>query len=113
MPQTFRDFQRSPSDLTQTGRAGTIFLKGISNSSSSQLVQNAGYFVNPHPAVSCLSNVLQALRRKYEIVSSTVTLLEPASERGAAAIEELQEADGPAAELSECRQQTVQGADCV
>jgi len=78
-------------DLTQTGKAGTIFLKGISESSQLRLVQNSGYFVNPHPAVIVLSNVLHALRQKYEIVSSTVTILEPASERGVAAIEELQE----------------------
>jgi len=84
-------FPKLTIDLTQTGREGTIFLKGISESSQLRLVQNSGYFVNPHPAVIVLSNVLRALRRKFEIVSSTVTILDPASERGVAAIEELQE----------------------
>jgi aspartate-semialdehyde dehydrogenase len=73
-------------DLTQTGRAGTIYLKGLSDS---KLV--SGYFINPHPSVIVLASVLSALNRKFRIVSSTVTILEPASERGAAAIEELQE----------------------
>jgi len=78
-------------DLTQTGRPGTIFLKGLSNSSLVRMVRDSGYFINPHPAVIVLANILDALNRKFKVASSTVTILEPASERGAAAIEELQE----------------------
>jgi aspartate-semialdehyde dehydrogenase len=78
-------------DLTQTGRAGTIFLKGLSDSSLVRTVRDSGYFINPHPSVIVLANVLNLLNRNFKVESSTVTILEPASERGATAIEELQE----------------------
>src|SRR5215207_6970707 len=42
-------------DLTQTGQKGTLFLKGVSESS---LLRGAGYYINPHPAVIALGRVL-------------------------------------------------------
>lgn len=75
-------------DLTQTGREGTIFLNGVSNLN---LVKDAGYFINPHPAVIVLARLLASLHSNFGVESSTVTILEPTSERGAGAIEELQE----------------------
>ena len=75
-------------DLTQTGRDGTIFLNGVSSLS---LLQEKGYFINPHPAVIVLARVLSALHKRFGVDSASVTILEPASERVAAAIDELQE----------------------
>ncbi|HLQ78874.1 MAG TPA: Asd/ArgC dimerization domain-containing protein [Terriglobia bacterium] len=75
-------------DLTQTAREGTVFLNGISKLSQ---IKEAGYFINPHPSVIVLARVLDTLHRKFKLESAAVTVLEPASERGAAAIDELQE----------------------
>jgi aspartate-semialdehyde dehydrogenase len=75
-------------DLTQTGREGTMFLSGISDRS---LIKESGYFISPHPSVIVLAKVLSTLERAFPIKSVTATLLEPASERGSAAIDELQE----------------------
>jgi len=75
-------------DLTQTGRDGVIFLNGISDRS---LIKDSGYFVSPHPAVIVLAKVLHTLTTAFPVESTAVTILEPASERGATAIDELQE----------------------
>ena len=75
-------------DLTQTAGEGTIFLNGISTMSQ---IKESGYFINPHPSVIVLARVLDSLHRKFTVESVTVTILEPTSERGAAAIDELQE----------------------
>ena len=75
-------------DLTQTGRKGTLFLKGVSDASR---LQGAGYYVNPHPAAIALGRVLARIQSAFHMESVSVTIMEPASERGSAAIDELQE----------------------
>lgn len=75
-------------DLTQAGRAGTLYLQGISDP---RLLRPPGYFVNPHPAAIVLGHILSGLHNTFAVQSATVTVLEPASERGNAAVEELQE----------------------
>jgi len=78
-------------DLTQTGRDGTLFLNGLTSLSLIGAMRGGAYFISPHPSVIILARILSGLQRSYEVESISVTILEPASERGAAAIDELQE----------------------
>ena len=78
-------------DLTQTGREGTLFLNGHTSLGLINPIRNAVYFVSPHPSVIVLARVLTGLQRNFPVESASVTILEPASERGIAAIDELQE----------------------
>ena len=75
-------------DLTQTGRRGVLFLKGVSPSSR---LQGAGYYVNPHPATIALGRVLSRIQAGFRLESASITILTPASERGSAGVNELQE----------------------
>jgi aspartate-semialdehyde dehydrogenase len=75
-------------DLTQAGQSGTIYLDGISDT---RLLKSHGYFVNPHPAAIAIGRILSSLHNTFVVQSVTVTLLEPASERGNAGVDELQE----------------------
>lgn len=75
-------------DLTQTGRKGTLYLKGVSAPS---LLKGAGYYVNPHPAVIALGRVLARMQSEFKLESASITALCPASERGSAGVNELQE----------------------
>jgi aspartate-semialdehyde dehydrogenase len=75
-------------DLTQTGRPGTLFLGGVSDAS---LLRTAGYYITPHPAAIALGRVLARIRNTFQLESVSATVLEPASERGLSAINELQE----------------------
>src|SRR5262252_5509085 len=74
-------------DLTQAGLEGTVYLHGISDP---RLLRTQGYFVNPHPAAIVIGRLLSELQT-FAVRSATITLLEPASERGNAGVEELQE----------------------
>jgi aspartate-semialdehyde dehydrogenase len=78
-------------DLTQTGREGTLFLNGVTSLSVISSMRDGAYFISPHPSVIVLARVLFGLHRRFAVESASVTILEPASERGAAAIDELQE----------------------
>lgn len=78
-------------DLTQTGREGILFLNGVTSLSRISPMRDAAYFISPHPSVIVLARTLFGLQRKFAVESVSVTILEPASERGAAAIDELQE----------------------
>jgi aspartate-semialdehyde dehydrogenase len=75
-------------DLTQTNRDGALFLSGVSDSG---VLRSASYVVNPHPAVIVLVRVLSRLHRKFGIQAASVTILQPASERGSIGVNELQE----------------------
>jgi aspartate-semialdehyde dehydrogenase len=75
-------------DLTQAGLDGTVFLDGISDP---RTLKSRGYFVNPHPAAIVIARTLSRLHNKYGLRSAEVTILEPASERGNAGVDELQE----------------------
>src|SRR2546425_2800097 len=75
-------------DLTQTGQTGILFLHGISGAG---VLRRKGYYVNPHPAAIVLGRVLADLHNKFVVQSAAVTVLEPASERGNAGVDELQE----------------------
>jgi len=75
-------------DLTQAGADGTVYLHGISDS---RLLKSKGYFVNPHPAAIVLARVLSGLHNTFGLQTAAVTMLEPASERGNAGVDELQE----------------------
>jgi aspartate-semialdehyde dehydrogenase len=75
-------------DLTQTGLEGTVYLDGISNP---RLLKSRGYFVNPHPAAIVIARTLSQLHNTCGLQSAAVTILEPASERGNAGVDELQE----------------------
>jgi len=76
-------------DLTQAGHTGTVYLHGISDS---RLLRPQGYFVNPHPAAIAIGRILSRLHNTFAVVqSATVTVLEPASERGKVGVDELQE----------------------
>ncbi|HEX4997191.1 MAG TPA: Asd/ArgC dimerization domain-containing protein, partial [Terriglobia bacterium] len=75
-------------DMTGAGREGVVFSSGVSSPST---LTPAGYFVNPHPAAIALGRTLALLERAFGLGASFVTILEPASERGRAAVEELQE----------------------
>jgi aspartate-semialdehyde dehydrogenase len=76
-------------DLTQAGHAGTLYLNGLSDA---RVLQPKGYFVNPHPAAIVIGRILSRLHNTFAVVqSATVTLLEPASQRGKGGVDELQE----------------------
>src|SRR5262245_15836264 len=75
-------------DLTQRGRDGTLFLSGISDPAT---LDSHGYFVNPHSATIVIARLLSRLQQSFGVRSAAVTLLEPASERGNAGVDELQE----------------------
>jgi aspartate-semialdehyde dehydrogenase len=75
-------------DLTQAGLDGTVYLEGIS---SPRILKSRGYFVNPHPATIVIARTLSRLHNKYGLQSAAVTILEPASQRGNAGVDELQE----------------------
>src|SRR4051812_17693149 len=75
-------------DLTQAGRDGTVYLHGISDS---RLLRTPGYFVNPHPAAIVIGKILAHLHNTFLVESAAVTILAPASERGNAGVDELQE----------------------
>src|SRR5215467_1740256 len=75
-------------DLTQSGRDGTLFLSGLSDPAR---LSPRGYFVNPHPATIVIARVLSRLNQSFGLRSAAITLLEPASERGNAGVDELQE----------------------
>jgi aspartate-semialdehyde dehydrogenase len=78
-------------DLTQTGREGTLFLNGVTSLGLINPMRGMAYFISPHPSVIALARILLGLHRRFAVESVSVTILEPASERGAAAIDELQE----------------------
>ena len=73
-------------DLTQTGLEGAVYLEGISNP---RVLKSRGYFVNPHPAAIVIARTLSRLHNKYGLQSAAITILEPASERGNAGVDEL------------------------
>ena len=75
-------------DLTQTGQSGILVLHGISASGA---LRRKGYYVNPHPAAIVLGRVLSELHNEFVVQSAAVTILQPASERGNAGVDELQE----------------------
>jgi aspartate-semialdehyde dehydrogenase len=75
-------------DLTQTDQKGRLFLHGISDPRD---LPSRGYYINPHPAVIVLARVLSILHNAAGIRFSAVTIMEPASERGGAGVDELQE----------------------
>src|SRR5262252_9063543 len=75
-------------DLTQAGQSGTIYLQSISDT---RLLKSHGYFVNPHAAAIAIGRILSSLHNTFVVQSATITLLEPASERGNAGVDELQE----------------------
>jgi aspartate-semialdehyde dehydrogenase len=75
-------------DLTQAGLDGSIYLHGISDPRS---LQPHGYFVNPHAATIVIGKILSHLHNKFAVESAAVTILAPASERGNAGVDELQE----------------------
>jgi len=78
-------------DLTQAGREGTLFLNGLTSLSLISPIRGSAYFLSPHPSVIVIARVLSGLHRRFAVESISVTILEPASERGAAGIDELQE----------------------
>jgi aspartate-semialdehyde dehydrogenase len=78
-------------DLTQTGRKGILFLNGLTSLSLISPIRDAAYFISPHPSVIALARILSGLHRSFPLESVSLTILEPASERGAAGIDELQE----------------------
>src|SRR5215510_11083085 len=75
-------------DLTQAGREGIVYLHGISDP---RLLRQQGYFVNPHAATIVIAKILAHLHNTFAVESAAVTVLEPASERGNAGVDELQE----------------------
>lgn len=75
-------------DLTQSGREGILFLSGVSDPGR---LGPRGYFVNPHPASIVIARLLWRLNHSFGLRTSSVTLLEPASERGNSGVDELQE----------------------
>jgi aspartate-semialdehyde dehydrogenase len=75
-------------DLTQTGQAGVLFLRGISAAGA---LRRKGYYVNPNPAAIVLGRLLSDLHNKFAVRSAAVTILQPASERGNGGLDELQE----------------------
>src|SRR5213075_2829472 len=65
-----------------------LFLSGVSDAS---ILNNRGYILNPHPAAIVLVRVLAKLQQRFGIQTASVTILQPASERGSAGVDELQE----------------------
>ena len=75
-------------DLTQAGKEGTVYLHGVSEP---RLLRTHGYFVNPHAATIVIGRILAHLHNTFAVESAAVTILQPASERGNAGVDELQE----------------------
>jgi aspartate-semialdehyde dehydrogenase len=75
-------------DLTQAGLNGITYLHGISDS---RLLRTSGYFVNPQAETIVIGRILAHLHNTFLVESASVTILEPASERGNAGVDELQE----------------------
>lgn len=75
-------------DLTQTGQEGTLFLRGVSDAS---LLRGAGYYINPHPATIVLGRLFACIQSAFHMESASATIFVPVSERGTAAVDELQE----------------------
>jgi aspartate-semialdehyde dehydrogenase len=75
-------------DLTQAGLDGTVYLHGISDA---RLLRTNGYFVNPHAATIVIGRTLAHLHNTFAVESAAITILEPASARGNAGVDELQE----------------------
>jgi aspartate-semialdehyde dehydrogenase len=75
-------------DLTGTRSQGTVFLSGLSDP---EVLASTGYIVNPNPAATVLARVLSVLDRSFGVSASTAVILEPASQRGTSAVDELQE----------------------
>src|SRR5688500_12890491 len=75
-------------DLTQTRTNGTLFLSGLSNAS---VLNGAMYIVNPHAAAISVCRILSRLQQQYTVESASVTVLQPASERGSSGVDELQQ----------------------
>src|SRR5262249_17977042 len=75
-------------DLTQAGPDGTVYLHGISDP---RLLRSPGYFVSPHAAAIVIGKILADLHNSFVVESAAITILEPASERGNAGVDELQE----------------------
>jgi len=75
-------------DLTQAGPEGIVYLHGVSDP---RLLRSHGYFVNPHAAAIVIGRVLAQLHNTFAVESAAITILEPASERGNAGVDELQE----------------------
>src|SRR5207237_1287972 len=65
-----------------------VYLHGISDA---RLLRPQGYFVNPHAGTIVIGRILSDLHNTFAVQSSTITLLQPASERGNAGVDELQE----------------------
>jgi aspartate-semialdehyde dehydrogenase len=75
-------------DLTQAGRSGILYLSGVSDT---RMLRPRGYFTNPHPATIVIVRTLSRLHSTFGVESAAVTIMEPASERGSAGVDELQE----------------------
>jgi aspartate-semialdehyde dehydrogenase len=75
-------------DLTQAGLDGTVYLHGISDP---RLLRPQGYFVSPHAAAIVIGRILAHLHNTFVVEAAAVTVLEPASERGNAGVDELQQ----------------------
>src|SRR5215471_634067 len=75
-------------DLTQSGHEGIVFLSGVSDPGR---LGPRGYFLNPHPATIVIARLLWRLNHSFGLRSCSLTLLEPASERGNSGVDELQE----------------------
>jgi aspartate-semialdehyde dehydrogenase len=84
-------------DLTQTGREGTLFLRGVSDPS---LLRGAGYYINPHPVAIVLGRLFARLQSAFQVESASVTILVPASERGLGSNRRTTGTDCRAAQLS-------------
>jgi len=75
-------------DLTQAGLDGSVYLHGISDP---RILRTERYFVNPHPAAIVIGRILAHVHDKFAVESVAATILQPASERGNAGVDELQE----------------------
>ncbi len=75
-------------DLTQSGRPGQLFLSGLSDTAS---LGPRGYFVNPHPTAIVMARVLSRLHNVFGVRTASATVLQSASERANAGVDELQE----------------------
>lgn len=94
-PEILRAYQASGSpfpeltiDLTGARSEGTLFLDGVSDPA---LIRETGYFISPHPASIAIARLLAQLAKRFRVAEATATVLLPASERGPAAVDELQE----------------------
>jgi len=55
------------------------------------IASSQGFVASPHPAAITVANILQRLNQTFSIGSVVVSILEPASERGGNAVEELKQ----------------------